>query len=438
MMKKLVAAAAALLLPALALAQFQQINIGVSANDGTGDPIRTAFGKDDSNWTLAGTTLVPALSGDVSTPGVSNVVTIMPNAVTNAKMAQMLANSIKCNATGSAANGTDCSVATILTLITSTSGGGTTNYLRADGTWAAPAGGGGGGYPTLSVPGGFSNTGSGTAAQAILASGTSGGLLYYPNSTTTASTGAFTANQILMGQGAGQPPASLGSSGTTSLALIGNASGFPSWGLINLASMVTGIDSAAHGGTGVNNPGTITDGANVIFSGSGQVTFVVPNSTTSYTMPAGGGNVGTLELLQNAKSTSYTLLLTDDGKHIYNTSTSPVTFTIPANSSVPYPIGTALTFVNSPTGGTVSIAITTDTMYLSPLVGTTGTRSLAPLGVATALKIDATHWVISGSGLTKLIAPAHPMWESIGSQLGSAANDCVYANWHTPDIRSAA
>lgn len=29
------------------------------------------------------------------------------------------------------------------------SGGGTTNFLRADGTWAAPSGGGGGGAPQI-------------------------------------------------------------------------------------------------------------------------------------------------------------------------------------------------------------------------------------------------------------------------------------------------
>jgi hypothetical protein len=46
-----------------------------------------------------------------------------------------------------------------------------------------------------------------------------------------------------------------------------------------------------------------------------------------------------------------------------------------------------------------SIAINSDTMYLGG-TGTTGTRTLASYGVATALKIAATTWIISGSGLT--------------------------------------
>ena len=51
------------------------------------------------------------------------------------------------------------------------------------------------------------------------------------------------------------------------------------------------------------------------------------------------------------------------------------------------------------TSQVVTIAITTDTMYLSD-AGTTGSRSLAQYGSATAIKITSTNWLISGSGLT--------------------------------------
>ena len=65
---------------------------------------------------------------------------------------------------------------------------------------------------------------------------------------------------------------------------------------------------------------------------------------------------------------------------------------------VAYTIGTAISFINM-TSNVVSIAITTDTMYLSS-AGTTGTRSLAQYGSATAIKMTSTTWLISGSGLT--------------------------------------
>lgn len=118
---------------------------------------------------------------------------------------------------------------------------------------------------------------------------------------------------------------------------------------------------------------------------------------------AGGdatNNIGYLNIPQNSQSAAYTLVLGDAGKHIYHPATdaNARTYTIPANSSVAYPVGTAITFVNM-TSQVVTIAITTDTMYLSS-AGTTGSRSLAQYGSATALKITSTSWIISGSGLT--------------------------------------
>jgi hypothetical protein len=103
---------------------------------------------------------------------------------------------------------------------------------------------------------------------------------------------------------------------------------------------------------------------------------------------------------QNSQSAAYTLVAADAGKHIYHPSSdaNARTFTIPANSSVAFPIGTAVTFVNE-TSQVVSIAITTDTLVLAG-AGTTGTRSLAQYGVATAIKVTSTRWIISGTGLT--------------------------------------
>ena len=111
--------------------------------------------------------------------------------------------------------------------------------------------------------------------------------------------------------------------------------------------------------------------------------------------------VGFRNIPQNIKSADYTLVLADSGKHILHPSadTTTRTFTIPANSSVAYPIGTALTFINQDSAGVVTIAITTDTMRLSP-AGTTGSRTLAANGSATCIKLTSTEWIISGSGLT--------------------------------------
>lgn len=90
------------------------------------------------------------LTGDVTSVG--NASTIANGVVTNAKMANMAANTFKGNNTGSAAAPTDLTATqatAMLNTFTSAlkglvplSGGGTTNFLRADGTWADPSGSG--------------------------------------------------------------------------------------------------------------------------------------------------------------------------------------------------------------------------------------------------------------------------------------------------------
>lgn len=107
--------------------------------------------------------------------------------------------------------------------------------------------------------------------------------------------------------------------------------------------------------------------------------------------------IGYLTVPQNAQGT-YTCVLSDSGKHIY-TASGGATYTIPSNASVAYPIGTAITFVNQ-SAVACTIAITSDTMYFAGTAGTTGSRTLGQYGVATAMKVGTTTWMISGTSLT--------------------------------------
>lgn len=164
------------------------------------------------------------------------------------------------------------------------------------------------------------------------------------------------------------------------------------------------LTTAADWDYGITDFGSVTGtGANVLATSPTLVTPVLgtPTSGNLSTCTADGTNaVGFLNIPQNSQSAAYTLVLADAGKHIYHPTTdaNARTYTIPANSSVAYPIGTAITFINMTTQ-VVTIAITTDTMYLSS-AGTTGSRSLAQYGSATAIKMTSTTWLISGSGLT--------------------------------------
>lgn len=105
-----------------------------------------------------------------------------------------------------------------------------------------------------------------------------------------------------------------------------------------------------------------------------------------------------ISIPQNSQSAAYTLVLSDAGKHIYHPSadTTARTWTIPANASVAFPIGTAVTFDNDAGAGAITIAITSDTLVLVGAAGSTGSRTLASGGQATALKVTATRWRISG------------------------------------------
>ena len=147
-----------------------------------------------------------------------------------------------------------------------------------------------------------------------------------------------------------------------------------------------------------------TGTGNLVFATSPTLVTPVlgtPSSGTLSNCTVDGTNeVGFKNVPQNSQSAAYTLVLADAGKHIFHPSTdaNARTFTIPANSSVAYPIGTVIAFANM-TSQVVTIAITTDTMYLGGQ-GTTGSRSLAQYGIANALKITSTAWVITGTGLT--------------------------------------
>jgi len=233
-----------------------------------------------------------------------------------------------------------------------------------------------------------------------------GGLQATPIGNVTASTGQFTtANATGNITGSALTINNSATIGTT-LGVTGNAT----VGNLTTVGQVTTTGNVTVGN--VNITGNIVDtGALTIITGSSGNVTLAPNGTTvliatttgivgnvlAATSTTAANNVGYLGMPQNATGTA-TLTIADAGRHIYVTSAGQ-TITIPANSSVAFPIGTAIAFIAGPSATTVSIAITTDTMYLAG-TGTTGTRTLAAYGMATAVKVAATTWYINGSGLT--------------------------------------
>lgn len=108
----------------------------------------------DTNTYITGNQTI-TLSGNVTGTGTTSITTtIGANVVTNAMLAQVATSTIQGRVTAGTGNIetlTGTQATTLIDTFTSTlkglapaSGGGTANFLRADGTWAAPGGGGGG------------------------------------------------------------------------------------------------------------------------------------------------------------------------------------------------------------------------------------------------------------------------------------------------------
>lgn len=152
------------------------------------------------------------------------------------------------------------------------------------------------------------------------------------------------------------------------------------------------------GGVGdVVGPGSSTDNAVARFdSTTGKI---IQNSNLTVPDDAASTEIGYINIPQNSQSADYAAVIADRGKHLFHPvgDNNPRTFTIPANASVAFPVGTAITFVNKI--NVLSIAITSDTLTWAE-DSTTGTRALAANGIATALKITTTEWLISGTGLS--------------------------------------
>jgi hypothetical protein len=139
-----------------------------------------------------------------------------------------------------------------------------------------------------------------------------------------------------------------------------------------------------------------SDGASSVLAfrtnGSEQLRIL---NTGGITSADAADAVGYKGIPQNSQTATYTLALSDMGKHISITTGGVV---IPANSGVAFPIGSAVTIFNN-SGSSQTVSITTDTLRLAG-TATTGTRTLAQYGIATVIKVTSTVWVISGAGVS--------------------------------------
>lgn len=191
----------------------------------------------------------------------------------------------------------------------------------------------------------------------------------------------------------GQITSYVGTALTVTIGFVTGSGTYSDWNIITSGPRGSKGDTGATGaGTGdvlaANLGSEYIAGAETFRSNIGLVDTAITPLTEVRSVP------------QNSQSADYTIIASDAGKHIYHPASdaNDRVFTIPSNSSVGYPVGTAITFVNM-SANDLTIDITSDTLYLAGS-GAVGSRSLARYGEATALKISATGWIISGVGLS--------------------------------------
>jgi hypothetical protein len=150
-----------------------QTTLGISTfvktilDDADAAAVRATIGAQQSGAYLTGNQTI-TLSGDITGSGATAITTaIANNAVTNADLADVPTATFKARVTAGTGDPEDVTATQATALLNTftsalkglapSSGGGTTNYLRADGTWNSPPGSAGGGN--------VSNSGTPTAGQ---------------------------------------------------------------------------------------------------------------------------------------------------------------------------------------------------------------------------------------------------------------------------------
>ena len=232
---------------------------------------------------ISATTPVRVNGGDGPVTSGAAALTIGSASIGNNFLANtMPANTVKANVTSGTAGPTDATVSAVLDTISATKGAvlyrdtstwtalspGTNGYVLTTGgsganpSWASPnvavvaiTGGTISGVAITTSTINSSIIGGTTPAAATFTNLTATGTVSFSNPLTVPNggTGAatLTANGIVYGNGTSA--VGVTAAGTTGQALLANSGNVPTWGAVNLVSMVTGTLQATNGGTGFNS-----------------------------------------------------------------------------------------------------------------------------------------------------------------------------------------
>ena len=211
-----------------------------------------------------------------------------------------------------------------------------------------------------------------------------------------------------------------GTDGTTGQALVTDGSGSLSFSSVGSGTVTTGSVVSANGLAGsvanasttpaitlsTSITGVLKGNGTAISAATAGTDYVAPggalgtpsSGTLSSCTVDGTNSVGFRTAPQTSGgASSYTLVLTDSGKHVIFTGGSTATLTVPTNASVAFPVGTTILVVND-NSGNLTISGAGVTFQLAN--GSTGNRTVATKGLATCLKTATDTWYVSGAGVT--------------------------------------
>jgi hypothetical protein len=149
------------------------------------------------------------------------------------------------------------------------------------------------------------------------------------------------------------------------------------------------VNATTHTGTTVSVSGNV-NGGNIISAAALSAASLVISGNTA-TVTSAGYTIGYRDLPQ---ITSFSTLVADaGGKHYFGSGI----ITIPANSSVPFTVGTAILVIAS---GATTISPAAGVTLTQAGSGLTGARTLATSGQASLVKVGTDTWYISGVGIS--------------------------------------
>jgi hypothetical protein len=102
--------------------------------------------------------------------------------------------------------------------------------------------------------------------------------------------------------------------------------------------------------------------------------------------------------INTQSGTTYTVVAADQYQVLVRaTNASAKTFSIPTDATYDFPIGTAITFINSGAGDLTINAVTSGTTTITSAGGTIAAPKIGQHKAATAIKLAANAWTVAGA-----------------------------------------